>query len=308
NSAALQFLAAHASGTTVQQSIGLGQYSWCLPRATLTLRKTSVGGTGTFGFALTNTTQTTGTITTTAAGTPQQVDGDTSASGTQAYLVNTIGTAITINENSLPSGWSLTGATCTNAAGSTVGSLSGSTYTIPAGNVTNGEAFTCTFTNTRSPTLQLAKAWGPNSSAGDSATIGATTGGSANTSPFSTPGGTNANSGAAVNIQVGNTITLPAETGTNIGNYNTVLSCTANGGATANALSGTNGQVSNTLLIGAGDAGKAIVCTYTNTRRSTTFRLAKAWGANSVAGKVASLGATTGLTNNTALFTSTAIS
>ena len=193
NSAALQFLAAHASGTTVLQSIGLGQYSWCLPRASLTLRKTSVGGTGgAFGFALTNTAQTTGSITTTAAGTPQQVDGDTAAGGTQPYMVNTANgtTAITINENSLPSGWTLTGATCTNAAGSTVGSLSGSTYTIPAASVTSGEAFTCTFTNTKSPTLQLAKAWGANSSASDSATIAATTGGSNNTSPFTVAGGT----------------------------------------------------------------------------------------------------------------------
>jgi hypothetical protein len=82
-----------------------------------------------------------------------------------------------------------------------------------------------------------------------------------------------------VTIAVGNTITFPAETGTNIGNYNTVLSCLAGGGATANTLSGTNGQVSNTLVIGAGDSGKAIVCTYTNTRKSTTFRLAKAWSA-----------------------------
>ena len=93
---------------------------------------------------------------------------------------------------------------------------------------------------------------------------------------------------------------------TNIGNYNTVLSCLAGGGATANTLSGTNGQVSNTLVIGAGDSGKAIVCTYTNTRKSTTFRLAKAWSANSTAGNIASLAATTGLINNTAVLNSTA--
>ncbi len=162
-------------------------------------------------------------------------------------------------------------------------------------------------TNTRqTATLQIAKAWSANSSARDSARIGATTGGSNNTTLFSTAGGTAANSGAAVAITVGNTITFPAETGTNIGNYNTVLSCLAGGGATANTLSGTNGQVSNTLVIGAGDSGKAIVCTYTNTRKSTTFRLAKAWSANSTAGNIASLAATTGLINNTAVLNSTA--
>jgi hypothetical protein len=39
SSASTQFLAAHASGTTAQQSIGFGEYSWCLP--TTCLRVTS---------------------------------------------------------------------------------------------------------------------------------------------------------------------------------------------------------------------------------------------------------------------------
>jgi hypothetical protein len=152
-------------------------------------------------------------------------------------------------------------------------------------------------------TLQIAKAWGANSSASDSAIVAATTGGANNTTSFTTSGGTAANSGTPVVVAVGNTITFPAETGTNIGNYNTVLSCLADSGATANTLSGTNGQVSNTLVIGAGDLSK---CTYTNTRKSATLRLAKAWGANSIAGNVANIGATTGGTNNTTAFTSTA--
>ncbi len=78
-------------------------------------------------------------------------------------------------------------------------------------------------------------------------------------------------SSAVVTIIVGNTITFPAETmsvGT-LSNYATTLSCLASGGPTANTLSGTNGQVTNTLVIGAGDSGKAIVCTYTNTKRPT---------------------------------------
>ncbi len=137
-------------------------------------------------------------------------------------------------------------------------------------------ATNCTVTNTRqTATLQIAKAWSGTSPATDSATIGVTTGGLNNTTSFTTAGGTSANSGTAVTVAVGNTITFPAETGTNIGNYNTVLSCLAGGGATANTLSGTNGQVSNTLVIGAGDSGKAIVCTYTNTRKTTTITLEK---------------------------------
>lgn len=184
------------------------------------------------------------------------------------------------------------------------GSLSGSVLTTSSADY--GKVIKCTVTNTRTTSLQLAKTWGANSVTTDSATIGATTGGTNNTTAFTTLGGTNANSGAPVAVAVGNTITFPAETGTNIANYNTVLSCTANGGPTVNALSGTNGQASNTLVIAAGDAGKSIVCTYNNTRKSTTFRLAKAWAANSLSGNVANIGATTGLTNNTAAFTSTA--
>ena len=157
-------------------------------------------------------------------------------------------------------------------------------------------------------TLQLVKEWGTNSSINDSASIGATTGGTNNTALFSTAGGTVANSGTPVAIAVGNTITFPAETGINIGRYNTVLNCRANGGATANTLSGTNGQISNTLVIGAGDLSKAIVCTYTNTRKSATLTLRKTWAANSIANNTATVtnsgfinSASSGLSTATAL-------
>jgi uncharacterized repeat protein (TIGR01451 family) len=118
--------------------------------------------------------------------------------------------------------------------------------------------------------LQLAKAWGANSIAGNVASIGATTGGTNNTAAFTSTASTTASS-TSVAVTVGNTITFPAETmspGT-LANYTTVRSCTANGGATANALSNTNGQATGTLVIGAGDAAKAIVCTYTNTKLPT---------------------------------------
>jgi hypothetical protein len=232
-------------------------------------------------------TATNGTLVTVFAGETATLPAETMSPGTLANYTTTV---------SCDAG-TLTG-TNGQSAGNTLAITAAATATSP---------ITCTYTNTpKTATLQLAKAWGANSSASDSASIGATTGGTNNTTLFSTAGGTAANSGAAVAITVGNTITFPAETGTNIGNYNTVLSCLAGGGATANTLSGTNGQVSNTLVIGAGDSGKAIVCTYTNTRKSTTFRLAKAWGANSTAGNIASLAATTGLINNTAVLNSTA--
>jgi GEVED domain len=112
------------------QSGEVEDYQFTVSRK-LILRKTTLGGVGgAFGFALTNTVQTTGTVTTTVAGTPTTVDGDTAGAATLAYAIVAPTTAVTINENSLPAGWSLTGATCVNASGATVGSLAGSTYTL----------------------------------------------------------------------------------------------------------------------------------------------------------------------------------
>ncbi|QOF80531.1 hypothetical protein [Variovorax sp. 38R] len=202
---------------------------------------------------------------------------------------------------------------CTADGGATANTLSGTngqasnTLLVGAGDA--GKAIACTYTNTpKTATLQLAKAWNPNSITGNVASIAASTGGSNNTTAFTATAPTGANSGTAVSVQAGNTITLPAETmapGT-LANYTTVLACTAGGGAAANALSGTNGQVSNTLLVGAGDAGKAIVCTYTNTPKTVTVQLRKAWSADSTSGDVASIGATSGGSSNTTLFTATA--
>lgn len=121
---------------------------------TLTLRKTTqlLAG-GPFGFTLTNTSRNSGaTVTTTAADTPEQVDGNATAAGVQVFTITAPNTAVTINETSLPTGWTLVPAatTCTNAGGATIGSLSGTTYTIPGGATGHtfaGAAITCTYTN-----------------------------------------------------------------------------------------------------------------------------------------------------------------
>ncbi|QOF77549.1 beta strand repeat-containing protein [Variovorax sp. 38R] len=194
--------------------------------------------------------------------------------------------------------------------------VDGSVVTLTTGsglgwgfNMPKDSAVTCTYVNARkTASLQLAKAWGVGSTVANVANIGASAGGASNTAPFAANAPTAGNSGTAVTVAAGDVLTFPAETmsaGT-LTNYTTVLSCTANGGATANALSGTNGQVSNTLVIGAGDAGKAIVCTYTNTPKTVTVQLRKAWSADSTSGDVASIGATSGGSSNTTLFTATA--
>ncbi|WP_166653773.1 DUF6923 family protein, partial [Tahibacter aquaticus] len=121
----------------------------------LTLSKTTLGGVGgPFTFTLANTAQTTGTATTTVAGTPVQVDGN-AAAGVQPYGVSAAGSAITINEAALPAGYGLATASCSDGTG-TVGSRSGTTYTIPAASVTGGTDFTCSFTNSR-PSIRLSK-------------------------------------------------------------------------------------------------------------------------------------------------------
>jgi len=126
----------------------VGGFLACNP--TLTLRKvTQLLPGGPFGFTLTNTSRNTGaTVSTSAADLPQQVDGNAATAGVQVFTV-TPNAQVTINESSLPTNWTLVAAstTCTNAGGATVGTLSGTTYTIPAANTFPGAALTCTFTN-----------------------------------------------------------------------------------------------------------------------------------------------------------------
>ncbi|MCJ9674915.1 hypothetical protein, partial [Neorhizobium sp. SHOUNA12B] len=131
----------------------------CAP-ATVNVQKTTLNGAGgPFTFNLTNTTQASGTVSTVAAGTPAQVDGNTAAAGVQAFSANASNTVISITEPAVP-GWHLTGASCTDA-GAPVGSLgtgaSGRTYTIPAASVQLGKSLQCVFTNSASATVTIRK-------------------------------------------------------------------------------------------------------------------------------------------------------
>jgi uncharacterized protein YjlB len=158
-------------------------------------------------------------------------------------------------------------------------------------------ATTCTYTNSRiAQQLNLAKAW-TNGRTNDRVTV-TTSGGTANPSLDSTAPGTGL-IGTAVTVYAGDVVMLPAETFAtgSQANYTTTLACS--GGSPL--ASGATGR---TVTIAANTT--ATTCTYTNARKAVTFRLAKAWGANSISGNVASIGATTGMTANTALFTSTA--
>lgn len=74
--------------------------------------------------------------------------------------MTTAGLDATINESSFPSGWSFSAATCTNAGGTTVGSLSGTTYTIPGAQLAAGAVITCTYTTNAQPSISLTKTAG----------------------------------------------------------------------------------------------------------------------------------------------------
>ena len=275
-----------------QQFIGVSNVDFCVPTvAKVRVAKTTTGGVGTFDFTKSNLASNP-TVTTATAG--------TQALGTfiNASAVNT---ATSVTET-VPSGWTHTtaGASCTdsnrtvsgNASGN-LGTLSGTTQNLASGVMTPGAQITCAFTNRKSATLTLRKTW-VNGATGDTATVSSSGFANAASSGASVSSGSNTTTGSSVTVFAGESGTISESFSSGLaGNYTATLSCT-----------GTSGLSGNTLTVGAADT--AIVCTQTNTRKSTTLRLAKAWGANSIAGNVANIGATTGLTNNTSAFTSTA--
>jgi uncharacterized repeat protein (TIGR01451 family) len=259
------------SGTV--QSGEVEDYQFTVSRR-LILRKTTLGGVGgPFGFALTNTEQTTGSVTTAAVNTPTDVDGNLASTTKTAYTIVAPTTAVTINENALPAGWQLTAASCVNNANAPVGSLSGSTYTISGAEVGASVSFTCTFVNTKLPILRLQKAL-PNGRfvATDQFTLTiAGTGGPATAT--TTGSGATANGVASLNpgaLGASYTFSEAGAAGANLANYQTIYACT-------NALSGGQAPSGNgasfSLTAAAGDD---LTCTFTNTRNALAdLRLTK---------------------------------
>jgi uncharacterized repeat protein (TIGR01451 family) len=122
-----------------------------LPTLNLTKTTSRTAG-GPFGFTLGNTTLATpAPVSTPASGSPVAVDGDPGA-GT-AFRVSSLGADVTIDESSLPAGWVVDAAVCTDSGGALVGSLAGGRYTIPAASITVGQTFNCSFVN--EPTVNL---------------------------------------------------------------------------------------------------------------------------------------------------------
>lgn len=125
---------------------------------TVTVRKTTTNGTGvnTFGFALTNVTGPSDSVSVTGAAT---------ASSASVHTA-TAGTAVTVQESSVPAGWPAlpTAVSCLDANAATSGNaptnlatLTGDTATLPATAIRTNAVIACTFTNTAVPVLALAK-------------------------------------------------------------------------------------------------------------------------------------------------------
>lgn len=255
------------------QSGEVEDYQFTVSRR-LILRKTTLGGVGgAFGFALTNTAQATGTVTTTVVNTPTVVDGNTASATTTAYTIISPTTAVTINENTLPAGWQLTGATCVNNASVTVGSLSGSTYTITGAEIGASVSFTCTFTNTRLPILRLQKALpsGRFVAADQFALTIAGTGGPATVT--TTGAGVTATGVATLSpgaLGAVYTLSEAGASGAVLTNYATTWACTnALGGGQTPSGSGTSFNITAV-------AGDDLTCTLTNVRNNQAdLRLTK---------------------------------
>lgn len=124
---------------------------------TVKLQKVTLGGAGgPFTFAATNLASAPAGITTTVASTATPAT-------PSAIQITTNGADVTISET-VASGYFITSATCTDANSAvtgnigTIGTLSGTTYTIPGAAVVDGADFTCIFTNTLAePKLAVAK-------------------------------------------------------------------------------------------------------------------------------------------------------
>lgn len=264
-------------------------------KPTVTVNKVSLGGTGTFSFSGSNGIGNHSIVTAT--------DGVPVAGTT--YTLTTASTSTTITEGAPPAGYALQSISCSGlgSGGTATPNLANRQVTLNAAATANGSAIVCTFTNVKSPILRLQKSLPSGRAvAADQFTLGmsgpdapaaVTTTGSG-----STASGTLAHSTATAGSAY--TLSETGAGGANLANYDTTYACTnaRSGGQTP---SGSGASFSVTPV-----AGDDLTCTFANTPKTVQFRLAKVWGANAIAGNVASIGATTGLTANTAAFTSTA--
>jgi hypothetical protein len=195
------------------------------------------------------------------------------------------GEVATLGETVNPAAnYTSTGPVCTGTSG-----LSGSTLTVGAAD----GPIVCTYTNTRKQgTLQVRKTW-VNAQVGDSASISVT--GIVNAATA----GLNSTANSASETDPGSVVAMYAgematfsESVTPSANYTSSFECVASAGAAVGAAFAK--AVGDTYTMPSTPVD--VVCTYTNTRKSTTLQLKKQWASANV-GDTASLTAT-GITNS----------
>nr|WP_298130059.1 hypothetical protein [uncultured Pseudoxanthomonas sp.] len=243
------------------------------PTPTVTVRKVTTGGVGTFNFTGTNG-YTATAVTTATAGTP--VDGTT-------RTLTAAGVSTTLTE-ALTAGYRLTGISCTGLGTggvATVGALpaagvaGGGTVTLNAAATALGSNIVCTFTNEKLPILRLQKTL-PNgrvaegnqftlSIAGIGAPAAVTT-----TGTGTTAAGSVSHASAAVGSNYTLSETAAGSPATVLANYSTSYSCT-NARSNGQALSGSGG----TSFIVTTEPGDDLTCTFFNARNIADLAISK---------------------------------
>lgn len=225
--------------------------------ASIIVRKTTVGGIGTFSFSGNNG-YVSHTIATTVAGTP-----------TAALPQPLTPGATTITEAAPPAGYSLTGIACTGigagTATPTINGTSGGSVALNAAAVATGNNIVCTFTNTKLPILRLQKTLpGGRFVAADQFAL--TIAGTGGPATVTTSGaGTTATGVATLNpgaVGAAYTFSEAGAAGANLANYTTTYNCT-NTLAGGQTPSGTTTTFNLTAV-----AGDDLTCTFANTRRA----------------------------------------
>ena len=132
-------------------TLSLGQTATCtinnIKLPTLTLRKISNGGTGTFSFSGTN-------------GVPNQNIITTTAGGTFTGSASTLTAAATLTDitEAFPATfWQIQATTCTGIGSGGTATLTGNTLRLDAAATAAGSNIVCTFTNRRRPTVSVQK-------------------------------------------------------------------------------------------------------------------------------------------------------
>jgi uncharacterized repeat protein (TIGR01451 family) len=224
-------------------------------------KTTSAGFGGAFGFTLTNTTlNNPNTVTTVAADTPVQVDGDNGTAGAQNFTVSNLSQIIDIEETSTPTGWTLTNIGCSGLKDADTITVTGNKATIPASSVIGGATIECNFTNTKNATVTVVKSIPAGSDDGTKFNLfvkqGATTLGSATAvGNAGTTGAISVPAGSAVSVS--EDVNTGSGTGTPLSKYTATVNCP---GTDVNNVAFDPDNPPSFIPT----AGQTVTCTFTN--------------------------------------------